>query len=113
MWKLHKSKLFQRMRIEFARDYAKRAGVKTAHRFADEVEECLRFIQSSPLLCSVYDVGEDSEDLSSFQYRKWQLNKFPHIVIFRIQESQTLLVEAIYAQKMDIQKRLPEERDKN
>ena len=46
--------------------------------------------------------GEGLEDLQMYQFCKWNLYGFPHMVLFRFGDNATIFVEALYAHKMDI-----------
>jgi hypothetical protein len=106
MWQVKKSDLFiQQWRLS-ALDYKERAGVQVAGHFIDAVEQALEFISENPLACSRYNPGADYEDLLEYDFRKWPLKKFPHSIFFRIVNNDTVLVELIYAHKMNIFGRL-------
>jgi plasmid stabilization system protein ParE len=90
---------------QYARDYKERAGVNVAERFITAVEEALHFIQQNPYACALYDAGEGYEDLLAYQFRKWSLHGFPHVVLFRLSEN-TIFIEVLYALRMDIPSRL-------
>ena len=96
----------------YAQDYRDRAGMATAERFVVAVEEALRFIRRNPYACSIYDTGEGYEDLRAHQFRKWNLHDFPHSVLFRMGDNATILIEVIYAHKMDVPSRLAIDIDK-
>ena len=102
MLTLHKSELFMRQWRSYAQHYHDRAGVSIAERFIVAVEDALGFIRDHPFACSIYDVGAGHEDLQYYQFRKWNLNDFPLMVLFRIGDDATIRVEVIYAHKMDV-----------
>ena len=85
----------------YAQDYKTRAGLKVAEQFIVSVEETLNFIQKNPYACASYYIGDGYDDLRKYEFRKWNLVGFPHLVLFRI-EKHNILIEAIYAYKMNI-----------
>ena len=91
---------------EYALDYKDKAGMAIAERFITAVEETLDFIRQNAYACPVYETGEGDEDLLAYQFRKWNLRGFPHMVLFRLKDSSTILIEVLYAHKMDIASRL-------
>jgi hypothetical protein len=102
MFTLQKSTLFMQQWRSYAQAYHDRAGMDIAERFIAAVEDALRFIRQSPYACAIYDTGEGYEDLHIYQFRKWNLHGFPHMVLFRLSDNATIFVEALYAHKMDI-----------
>lgn len=106
MYAITKSALFMRQWRIYTQDYRDRAGVPIAERFIDAVEHAVRFIGQSPYACPVYDIGEGYEDLRTYQFRKWNLDGFPHLVLFRVGANTTIFIELLYAHKMDIPSRL-------
>ena len=106
MFTIQKSALFMRQWQQFAQDYHDRAGANIAERFIVAVEDALSFIRRSPYACSIYDTGEGHEDLRMYQFRKWNLQDFPHMMLFRFGDSATIFIEVLYAHKMDIPSRL-------
>ena len=96
----------------YAQDYHDRAGMATAERFVAAVEGALRFIRQNPYACSIYDTGEENDDLRAYQFRKWNLHDFPHMVLFRMGDNATIFIEVIYAHKMDVPSRLATDIDK-
>jgi hypothetical protein len=103
---VQKSALFMRQWRTYAQDYHDRANVNIAERFIVAVEDALSFIRQSPYACPIYDTGEEDEDLRRYQFRKWNLDGFPHIVLFRLGDDSAIFVEVLYAQRMDIPWRL-------
>src|ERR1700683_4058341 len=102
MFTIHKSTLFMQQWQSYAQDYRERAGVKIAERFIGAVENALGFIRQSPYACAIYDAGDGYEDLRVYQFRKWTLHDFPHMVLFRFGDNATIFVDVIYAHKMDM-----------
>lgn len=107
MYQIQKSALFKRQLLVFAKHYKDDvyAGESVALRFIDEVENAVTFISKKPLACAVYTEARKDPQLQMYEFRKWKLNKFPHSIFFRI-ENQTIYIEAIYAHKMEVKKRL-------
>jgi hypothetical protein len=95
----------------YAQDCDERAGGALADRFITAVEEALRFISQNPYACAVYETGEGYEDLQVHKFRKWNLQGFPHLVLFRVTDKSTILIEVLYAHKMDIQSRVLGDRE--
>lgn len=90
----------------YVKNYRDRAGVAIAERFIKAVEEALQFIEKNPYACKPYDPGEGYDDLQAYQFRKWNLNGFPYMVLFRLKNNTDVFVEVLYAHKMDIPSRL-------
>ncbi len=111
MWHIQTSTLFDRQLFEFAENYKDIADLKTADRFLDCVEEAIHFIAQSPLTCGVYFELQKVAGLEEYEFRKWRVKVFPFSVFFRIKDKKTIVLEAIYAHRMDIFKRLPSEID--
>ena len=103
---IQKSAIFMRQWRDYVQDYRDRAGVNIAERFIVAVEGALSFIRQSPYACPIYDTGEGDEDLRTYQFRKWNLDGFPHMVLFRLGDGTSIFVEVLYAQRMDIPSRL-------
>lgn len=96
MWTLKKSSLFKHQLIYFAKNYK-----EIANRFLDSVENSLSFIQSKPLACSIYQDAKKHPLLQQYEFRKWPIKGFRHYVFFRVLDNQEILLEAIYAYRMD------------
>jgi plasmid stabilization system protein ParE len=111
MFTMQKSALFMEQWRSYARGYRDRAGVNIAERFIVAVEEALNFIRQNPYACPPYDTGEEFEDLRTYQFRKWNLNIFPHVVLFRLGDNATIFIEVLYAHKMDIPSHLTKDMD--
>lgn len=103
MYQVQKSKLFTRQVLAFAKGYAVdiNAGKVIALRFVDEVETATDFIAKNPLACGVYHGAKNHEQLQRYEFRKWHVKNFPHSIFFRL-KGNTIMLEAIYAHKMDI-----------
>ena len=108
---MQKSSLFMKQWREYAHNYQKRAGVEVAERFIVAVEQADYFIKNNPYACALYEPGEGYEDLQAYQFRKWNLSGFPYVVLFRIKDNITILIEVLYAQKMDMRSRLMIDKD--
>ncbi len=85
--------------------YHEQAGRGVAEEFITAVEKALQFIGQSPYACASYETGSEDLDLQHYRFRKWNISGFPHKIIFRIEEN-TILVEVIYAHKMNVASRL-------
>lgn len=109
MHKIKKSNLFKKQIIEFAENYKDRAGFETAGRFLDCIDEAIEFISHHPLACAIYHEAHENAELQKYEYRKWRVKTFPFSVYFRIIDNDTILLEAIYAHRMDVIKRMPSE----
>ena len=112
MFTIKKSALFMRQWKDYAQEYHTRAGVNIAERFIVAVEDALNFIRQRPYACSIYDTGEGYEDLQIYQFRKWNLHYFPHVVLFRMGDNATIFIEVLYAHKMDMPSHLTTDIDK-
>jgi plasmid stabilization system protein ParE len=102
MYGIKKSVLFKRQSAAFVADYRERSGVTVVNRFIDGLEHGIRFIVKNPKSCVVYT------RIAGTEFRKWRVKGFPHSIYFRIEQEHVIL-EAIYAHKMDAIKRLPNE----
>ena len=100
MAEIRKSALFKRQLMHFVSDYRERAGAEIANKFIDGIEHGTRFIATNPQSCRVYTriVGKE--------FRKWRVKGFPHSIYFRL-ENEVVILEAVYAHRMDTIKRLP------
>lgn len=87
---------------EFAFDYRNKAGDEVAERFIVAVDNALLFIAERPKACPIYEVGREADDIRGYHFHKWQVRGFPHMVLFHMVDAETVLVDAIYAQRMDI-----------
>ncbi len=108
---VQKSALFMRQWREYAQVYKDRAGLAVAEKFIAAVEEAAQVIGRNPHIGAPYDPGEGFEDLQNYGFRKWSLRGFPHMVLFRLKDNTTLIIEALYAHKMDIASRLTSDID--
>ncbi|MCP4932769.1 MAG: type II toxin-antitoxin system RelE/ParE family toxin [bacterium] len=111
MWQIQTSGFFDRQLFNFAQNYKDIADLKTADRFLDCVDEAIHFIARSPLTCAVYFELQKVAGLEEYEFRKWRVKVFPFSIFFRIKGEKVVVLEAIYAQKMDILNRLPSEMD--
>lgn len=111
MWTIKASALFKRQLIGFAKDYHKKGGLQIADKFIDRVNEAITFIIKTPLACSIYQAAQKNEVLKHYEFRKWNVKGFPHAVFFRITDEKTILLEAIYAHKMNVTYRMGHDMD--
>ena len=95
-----RSALFKRQLHEMTASYEERAGSDIALKFVDQIDEGVRFIAAQPLACAVYTRLEGKE------FRKWRLKSFPISIYFRLENADTLFLEALYAHRMNIAARL-------
>jgi len=103
MYKITRSALYKHQFSEFVQDYKTRAGKQVAHDFANGVEYSANFIGKNPQACSVY------VKIRGKEFRKWGIKGFPHSIFFRIEADKIIILEAIYAHRMNTVKRLPSE----
>ncbi len=96
-----RSALFKRQLLDVTADYRARAGSVIARKFVDQIEDSIRFIAARPLTCAVYTRIDGRE------FRKWGLKDFPISVFFRLGDEDTILLEALYAHRMNIAARFP------
>ncbi len=101
MFVIQKSRFFVQQWQSYAQDYKTRAGLNIAEQFIVSVEEALSFIQQNPYACASYYIGEGYDDLQKYEFRKWNLVGFPHLVLFRI-DKHNIFIEAIYSHRMNI-----------
>ncbi len=84
-------------------------GIETADRFLDGIDEALGFIAKMPQACAVAHDLKTIAGLEDYEFRKWRVNGFPHSIFFRVENDDTLMLQAIYAYKMNVLKRFPSE----
>lgn len=106
MTQILRSALFKRQLLEMTEGYRDRACRETALKFVDQVDAAVRFIARRPLACAVYT------ELQGHAFRKWSLSDFPVSVLFRVTDNM-LILEALYAHRMDIAARLTDEIEKD
>lgn len=99
MYQIQKSRLFKLHSAQFVSDYKERAGTQVANAFIDCLSQGIRFIAKNPQACPVYT------HIAGHEYRKWRVKDFPHSIYFRLHDD-TIILEAIYAHRMDILSRL-------
>jgi len=109
--RIRKSAVYERQLEGFAEDYRDRAGIEIAYNFLDGIDESVEFIGKMPKACMVAHDLKLVEGLEEYEFRRWKVRGFPHSIFFRITDDRTILLEAIYAQKMDITNRLPSDID--
>ena len=103
MMAIKRSALFRRQLFNITVHYRDAAGKKTALKFVDQIEDSIIFITANPFACPVYTVLENHE------FRKWRIRDFPVSIFFRIEGENILILEALYAHRMNIAARLPKE----
>jgi len=101
MVRIVRSSLFKRQLLEFTIGYRSRAGSGIALKFVDQIETGIRFITAKPLACSVHTRLEGKE------FRKRRLENFPVSIFFRLESDNTIVLEALYAHRMNISAQLP------
>lgn len=104
MFKLQKSETFLKQFREYAQSYKDRAGILVMKDFAEEVKSALNFIQESPFLCPEYIPVKNK--VKQYKFRKWNMKNFPFTILFRVGNDNTIFIDVIYAQKMNIPARL-------
>ena len=103
MSQILRSALFKRQLLEMTAGYRQRAGSEVALTFVDQVEEAVRFAATNPLACAVYTRLEGKD------FRKWSLKDFPVSIFFRTEDPDTIILDALYAHRMNIAAHLPED----
>lgn len=103
---IRKSETFKAQTLMHTREYKQRAGKDVARDFVQELNRAIAFIANSPMACSVYTEAAYHAALQDYQFRKWSLKRFPHLILFRV-EGETIVLQALYAARMDIPRRLP------
>lgn len=98
---VRRSKLFKDQLLDMTASYRERAGSAVALRFVDQVEDGVDFIADRPQACAVYTRLQDTI------FRKWRLKAFPVSLFFRIDKNDVIVLEALYAHRMNIDMRLP------
>ena len=107
MPKIIRSALFKRQLLDLTTSYRTRAGSPIALKFVDQIEDSIGFIAERPLSCAVYTRLEDKD------FRKWGLKDFPVSVFFRLDREDTIVLEALYAHRMNIAARFPGDIDRD
>ena len=98
MYTVKRSALFKRQLINFVQGFMEQAGAEVANRFIDGLEKSMAFIAANPEACFPYE-------FNGLHFRKWNLGGFPHAIYFRV-DGQTVIMEAVYAHRMDRSSRL-------
>lgn len=107
MTRILRSALFKRQLLDMTSGYRERAGSELALRFVDQVEDGVAFIAKRPLACAAYT------EVQGKLFRKWSLKGFPVSLFFRVEGDDTIILEALYAHRMDIAGRLPGDVDED
>ncbi len=94
MYQINRSGLFKKQFLGFVADYKERANNDIASNFIDGVGKSTQFIAKNPKACTVY------KNVGGYIFRKWKVKGFPHSIYFRVQDN-TVILEAIYAHRMD------------
>lgn len=110
MFKMQQSILFIRQWQDISDYYNDKAGRDVAVRFVHSVDSSLLFIQENPYSCMVYNAGKFKYG-EIYQFRKWNIRGFPHVIFFHILETNIITIDAIYAHKMNISSRLVRDDD--
>ena len=100
MPRIIRSALFKDQLLTITTSYRTRAGSPVALKFIDQIEHSIRFIAEKPLSCAIYT------HLAGKEFRKWSLKDFPISVFFRLDDEGTIILEALYAHRMNIAARL-------
>lgn len=103
MYRVKRSALFKRQLVEMTVGYREAAGSSTALDFVDQVEKSIRFLAAKPRACAVYTT------LKGREFRKWRVNGFPVSVYFHLHDDSTVVVEALYAHRMNIAARFTDD----
>ena len=111
MKSIQKSALFKKQLIDFVRDYNQRAGSEVAEKFIDAVERSVEFIQQKPMACAIYTESSKHLILQKYEFRKWRIDGFPHSIFFRILNENTIMLEAVYAHRMNVPYRIQSDMD--
>jgi hypothetical protein len=94
-----RSALFKRQLTDFVQGYMNLAGAEVANRFIDGLEKSILFVAAYPDACPPYK-------FNGLHFHKWNVSGFPHAIYFRM-EDKTIIMEAVYAHRMDRSSRLP------
>ena len=100
MYEIIKGAAFKRQAAHFVADYKQEAGETTALNFISGLEHSMKFIAANPQACAVYT------NFRGYEYRRWHVKNFPHSIFFRIGKN-TVILEALYANRMNIAHRFP------
>ncbi|MFD3191884.1 type II toxin-antitoxin system RelE/ParE family toxin [Sedimentitalea sp. HM32M-2] len=103
MPRIIRSALFKRQLLDITSSYRERAGSPVALKFVDQIEDSIAFIAAKPLACAVYTRLEGNE------FRKWGVKNFPVSLFFRLEGDETIVLEALYAHRMNIAGRFPKD----
>lgn len=69
-------------------------------KFAENVEEAIRFVAENPFACAAY------QQVREKTVRKWMVKGFPVSVFFTVRDPETVVMEGVFAHRMDIPRRL-------
>ena len=101
MWTIKRSALFKRQLLAYALDYKNRVNTETAERFIDAVGNAVTFVGKKPLACGRYMEAHKHKELTQYEFRKWHVEPFPHSIFFRLTDNNVILLEALYAHRMN------------
>lgn len=99
-YKAIKRDVYRRSLNAIAADYLDRGGLQVYLTFIDRVGQCAEFIAELPYACAVHTILRDKE------FRRWGVKGFPVSVFFSIEEPDTVYLEAVYAHRMNIGRRM-------
>lgn len=105
--RIQRSALFKSHFLDMVANYRDRAGSEVALRFVDQVEDCVTFISHRPKACVVHT------QLQGKTFRKWRLKSFPVSIFFRHELDDLIILDAIYAHRMNIAGRFSEDLDQS
>ncbi|OKH87144.1 type II toxin-antitoxin system RelE/ParE family toxin [Thalassospira sp. TSL5-1] len=100
MTRIVRSAAFKRQLVDLTAGYRARASSNIALKFVDQVDSAIRFIATKPLACPIYTRIEHKD------FRKWSLQDFPTSIFFRFESQDIIILEALYAHRMNISARL-------
>lgn len=98
MLTVKRSALFKRQLADFVQGFMELANAEVANRFIDGLEKSIHFIATHSDACPPYE-------FNGLHFRKWNISGFPHAIYFRVRDN-TIIMEAVYAHRMDRSSRL-------
>jgi hypothetical protein len=99
---VQKSRLFKEQALNQTEYYQQQAGSIIAERFIEALEKAIAHIAHLPLSCVVYCEAAQHPLLQQHEFRQCSLRKFPQLILYRLSDKDTVLLEALYGYKMHV-----------
>jgi len=96
MPKIVRSALFRRQLLDITAGYRECAGATNDLKLIYQICDSIATIAANPPTCAVYT------RLQGKEVRKWRVKDFPVSLFFRLEGQGTIVLEALYAHRMNI-----------